>query len=271
MNRKWTYRLSIDDNILFLMDIAQNNYETLFAQPYLNFWQKMHEQYGLKVQFNIHGRGKDFSIEEIPDKYKMEWKENSDWLKLAFHQFEEPDSPFCYRDSSSAKAENDYLFVKKGIERFAGIENHSPFTTIHHASGGKQICRTWRECGIRGLGGGTWIGAGGNREKGYYLNDDQIEEIAARGFCKDEETGLYFFCFDVVLHRKGLSPEDLVKVIKNVLNAPSHWPHLEITFEEWAFEPSSTGYVPDAKERVEAILKFFKQQQIRPVFMEEIL
>jgi len=270
--RDWTYRLSIDDNVVFLEDLAKGGYGSLFEQSYTAFWKEMHERYGAKIQFNIHGKSASgFSLRQLPEAYKSEWIENSDWLRLTFHQMEDPKSRFSYNDSTYEEAKRDYLEVTKEIVRFAGRELISPFTTIHHAAGTKEVCRAWKDCGVRGLGAGTWVRADGNVVHGYYLDDAQVAELFKRGMLKDDELGLYFFKFDVILHRRTLSPEGLVQVAESVLGVPEHWHHIEVTYEEWAFDPCDRRALPDARERVEAVLSFMTSSGIRPVFLEELL
>lgn len=48
------YRLSLDDNIWFLMDIASHasQYRSIFDNPYLDFFKKIHDAYGTKIHIN---------------------------------------------------------------------------------------------------------------------------------------------------------------------------------------------------------------------------
>jgi len=268
----WTYHFGVDDNILFLEDLAKAGYISLFDQPYLAFWREMREKYGVRVQFNIHGkRANGFALNQVPDKFKSEWRENADWIRLTFHQMEDPDSRFSYAHSSYDEARRDYLAVTGEIIRFAGEELLSPFTTIHHAGGTREVCRAWRDCGVKGLGAGTWVQPDGQLHRSYYLNEQQITQLARDGILKDEEMGLYFFPHDVPLHRRSMSGDDAVKRAESIIESSRRWHHIEITHEEWAFEPSHRGFVPDARERVELMLCFLNDRGIKPVFLEEVV
>lgn len=268
----WTYHFSVDDNIIFLEDLAKGSYGSLFEQPYLAFWKEMHEKYAVRVQLNIHGkRQTGFSLDQLPETHKPEWTENSDWLRLTFHQMEDPKSSFSYDDSNYEKAKKDYLEVTEEIVRFAGRELLSPFTTIHHAAGTKDVCRAWRDCGVKGLIAGTWLRPDGQLHRGYYLSDAQVAELGKRGILKDEEIGLHFISHDVPLHRRDSSPGEVVERVQSILASPDHWRHVKVVHEEWALVPSNPAFVPDAKERTEAVLSFLKSSDIRPVFFEAIL
>ena len=268
----WTYHFTVDDNIIFLEDLAKTRYASLFDQPYMAFWKEMHERYGARIQFNVHGkRASGFSLSQLPETHKSEWIENSGWIRLTFHQMADPKSRFSYNDSTYDEAKRDYLEVTEEIARFAGQELLSPFTTIHHAAGTKDVCRAWRDCGVKGLIAGTWVQPDGGLYHGYYLDEAQIAELASRGILKDEEIGLYFIPHDVPLHRRGLFPDVAVARVQSILDNASRWHHIHIMHEEWALWPSDPGFVPDAKERAETILSFLKSLEIRPVFLEEIL
>ena len=49
------FRVSSDDNILFLQDITenQNKYRSIFDNPYLAIYKKAHDLYGAKVHLNL--------------------------------------------------------------------------------------------------------------------------------------------------------------------------------------------------------------------------
>ena len=99
------YRFSIDDNSFFLRDIAQKNYASLFDCFYLKMLRDLHTKYGAKFSLNIYyTTGDDFDLPQFPDRYKGEWRDNADWLRLAFHAYaNEPDRP--YQDAAAGEAD----------------------------------------------------------------------------------------------------------------------------------------------------------------------
>lgn len=90
------YRFSIDDNSFFLRDIARKDYTSLFDCFYLNMLREMHRKYGARFVLNIYYKTEDgFELPQFPDRYKSEWKDNSNWLRLAFHAYANlPDRPY---------------------------------------------------------------------------------------------------------------------------------------------------------------------------------
>jgi len=91
-------RFSIDDNSFFLRDIAQQKYASLFDCFYLDLLRSLHKKYGVRFVLNIYyTTGDDFELPQFSARYKGEWEENSDWLKLAFHAHaNEPARPYQY-------------------------------------------------------------------------------------------------------------------------------------------------------------------------------
>ena len=79
------YRLSPDDNIFFLRDIARNVdcYTSIFDNQYLAFFQEMHRRFGTKTHFNLYYRTEDFDLSQMPDKFRREWEDNADWIRLS--------------------------------------------------------------------------------------------------------------------------------------------------------------------------------------------
>ncbi len=153
----YTYHFSVDGNIIFLEDLVKRDCESIFDLDYMDYWRSLNRKYGLKVQLNIHGHKENgFSLREVPDRWKKEWQENASWLRLTFHHAEAPGCEISYADASYEKAKADYLFVNGEIARFAGEELVSPYTSIHHASGSREACRAWKDCGVKGLIAATW-------------------------------------------------------------------------------------------------------------------
>ena len=97
------YRFSIDDNSFFLRDIAQKGYSSLFDCLYLKMLRDLHDKYGVKFTVNIYyTTGEDFKLPQFPDRYKGEWRDNSHWIRLAFHAYANKPQP-PYQDAPPEK------------------------------------------------------------------------------------------------------------------------------------------------------------------------
>ncbi|NLD88439.1 MAG: hypothetical protein GX633_09325, partial [Clostridiales bacterium] len=142
------YRLSVDDNIWFLRNIANHpEYTSLFDDPYLALYKDIHDRYGTKVHMNIYYETDGFNLTMMPDRFKDEWEANSNWLRLSFHA--KADTPnWPYIDAPYEKVNEDYNQVVREIKRFAGESVLGPVTTIHFAEATKEGVRALRDNGI---------------------------------------------------------------------------------------------------------------------------
>ena len=90
------FRLSVDDNVRFLQDIAEHDYRSVFENPYLAMYRRLHEKYGLKVHMNIYWESPeygDFTLLDMPDRYRQEWLDNRDWLRFSMPTLTSPTGP----------------------------------------------------------------------------------------------------------------------------------------------------------------------------------
>ena len=96
-----TYRLGVDDVIRCLENIYlhQEEYTSIFQDPVLALFRRLHETYGTYVHMHLFYETDDgrFNLSMFPDKYKPEFQANGHWLKFTFHSLKDkPDSPSKY-------------------------------------------------------------------------------------------------------------------------------------------------------------------------------
>ena len=124
----------IDDHSFFWTDLAKERPQRAFDHFYLAALKKIHEKYNWKVVLNCFYRNDHFGgeMKDVPDIWKQEFIDNSDWLRLSFHAYSEfPDRP--YVDAGYDDFARDYDLVKSEICRFAGEETFSVPNVIHWA------------------------------------------------------------------------------------------------------------------------------------------
>jgi len=272
------YRFSTDDNIAFLKDLALNagRYRSLFDNEYLNFWKSVHEEYGTKIQFNIYYQTEGFNLTEMPDKYKSEWIENADWLRLTFHALQHmPDRP--YLSATYQEMRRDYLLVTNEIERFAGKELLSDFTTVHWGEAPLEACVALRNSGIRGLVGYfTWNYKGPSAFEetitdrpcvAYYLDKEKTRYLSTHDYWKDTKTGLDFVRHDIVINTLKL--DEIVPHLDAVAEYPHQSEIMELMIHEQYFYPTHRAYQPDFKEKVIAAIEWVTNNGYKPVFFDE--
>lgn len=254
------FRISSDDNILFLQDITENQhrYQSIFDNPYLAVYKKAHDLYGAKVHLNLFyeldKRGRlffkknrgDFNLSMMTDKFKDEFTANSDWLKLAFHANSEyPDDP--YVNATAEKIVEDCLRVHREIVRFAGPTSISNSTTVHWGSGNVGCIRALRSLGYRSLTGYFTI-KNGKPSVAYYIPTDLCEHIYGRDFWYDTEEDMLFGRIDRVTNLGSL--EQIMADLEDVVNDPHRGGFVSVMIHEQYFYKDYVRHLPDFAERV---------------------
>jgi len=144
----------IDDVIWLFRDLARQRPAKLFDNPFMAMLKKAHDDFGLTLQLHLFYRtdffyGDDeFTLSEMPDCYKDEFKAISPWFKMSFHSKQEfPDYP--YVNASYEDAKKGYLSIINEIRRFAGDECVSPADVIHWGTMSKEGCKALADCGLK--------------------------------------------------------------------------------------------------------------------------
>ena len=262
------YRMSLDDNIEFLEDIALNagRYRSIFENPYLGFWREMNQRYGMKLHINIYyEKPSGFNLTHMPDTFKGEWRENAHWLKMRFHaRANDPNRP--YLSAPYEKVAREFEMVENEQVRFAGEESRGDFTTIHWGEATREGCRAVRDRGIRGLPGyfmrqnDLWVVS-------YCLDGRQAEYMSQRDTWKDLSLDLFFIRHAIVINTVKLP--DIPAHMQKVMAMPHACEVLELMIHEQYFYPGYAAYQPDFRERVSTTLEWVTTHGYKPVHYEE--
>ena len=173
---------SIDDCIEIFRDITINNYNSLFESDYFSFFKELHDKYNAKISLYSFVEYKGFNIKNTTDKFKKEFIDNSDWLKIGFHGFNENRR---YNDKENIK--KDYKLFLKYIKRFAGnlniIDN---FIRLHYFSGNLENMIKIKKFGIKGL-----FTADDDRDN-YYLKKNENIFLNKHNIYKDIKNEIFF-------------------------------------------------------------------------------
>lgn len=144
----------IDDVIWFFRDLTREQPKSMFDNPFLKVLKSAHDRYGMKIQLNVFYRtdfyyGDDeFTLADMTDRYKDEWIEASDWLKLGFHAKQEfPDYPYINASYDDVKANLED--IKSEVFRFAGPKSFAYATVCHWLPMSREGCIALRDGGIK--------------------------------------------------------------------------------------------------------------------------
>jgi len=260
------YRFSIDDNSFFLRDIAQKNHPSLFDCFYLNILRDLHSKYGARFVLNIYYTTEDgFELPQFPDRYREEWQDNADWLKLAFHAHaNKPDRPYQYASPEQLIADLDR--VAEQIHRFAGEETCSPPTVIHWGMVPRPALKLLAGRDVRVLSGffhnrnGVW-------DVNYFLDDDRSEHLSRHDALMDFESSIIFSKVDIVCNNTPI--ERIVPTLESVAQDPNRAEIMDLFTHEQYFWPFYTNYIPDHAQRLDAAIRWVTEHGYTPVFFHE--
>jgi len=260
------YRFSIDDNSFFLRDIAQKNYASLFDCFYLNILRELHSKYGARFVLNIYYTTEDgFELPQFSDRYKGEWQDNSDWLKLAFHAYaNKPDRPYQYAPAEQLVADLDR--VAEQIHRFAGEQTYSPPTVIHWGMVQPTALKHLAGRGVRALSGdfrprnGIW-------DINYFLDDDRSEYLSRHDALMDFDSGIIFSNIDIVCNNVPI--ERIVPTLEPLAKDPNRAEIMDLFTHEQYFWPFYSNYIPDHAQRLDAAIRWVTEHGYKPVFFHE--
>ncbi|MFB3789312.1 MAG: hypothetical protein ACE15F_23380 [bacterium] len=260
------YRFSIDDNSFFLRDIAQKQYPSLFDCFYLNILRELHAKYGARFVLNIYyTTGEDFSLPQFPDKYKGEWQDNAEWLRLAFHAHANlPDRPYQYASAEQLTADLDQ--VAEQIHRFAGESVYTPPTVIHWAMTQPSAFKALAGRGVRTLSG-YFSRVPSGWDINYLLDDDRSDYLSRHDALKDFESGIVFSRVDIICNSTPV--DQIVPTLEPLTRDPNTAEIMDLFTHEQYFWPFYSNYLPDHAQRLDTALRWVTEQGYKPVFYHE--
>ncbi len=263
------YRLSLDDNILFLKDISDHaaGYKSIFDNPYLAFLREVHDTYGTKIHLNIYYQTRGFNLSQMTDRFRDEWRANAGWLRLSFHALRnEPDNP--YANSGYDEVRKDCELVKAEIRRFAGEEQFDHVTTLHWGAATLEGTRALRDCGYTGLAGYFNVDAE-ESPVSYYLDIDRRRHVHERFIWRDNKEGIIFSRIAIVINNHRL---DRIVPYLNSLKVGTHKPgYLDLMIHEQYFHQDYIEYQPEYRQKVMAAVKWAVENGYQPAFLSECI
>ena len=260
------YRFSIDDNSFFLRDVAQKKYASLFDCFYLKILRDLHAKYGARFVLNIYyTTGDKFDLPQFPDRYKGEWEDNSDWLKLAFHAWaDQPNRPYQYAPVEKLTA--DFDKVAEQIIRFAGQQTYSPPTVIHWGMVQPAALKPLAERGVRVLSG-YFRRASAGWDVNYLFDDDRSEYLSRHDALKDFDSGIVFSRVDIVCNSTPL--KRIVPTLEPLAKDPNQAEIMDVFTHEQYFWPFYPNHLPDHAGRLDAAIRWLTEHGYKPVFYHE--
>jgi hypothetical protein len=265
-NSRPRYRFAVDDNGFFLRDIWQQQYRSLFDCFYLAMYRDLHREYGAKFVLNIYYTTADeFDLTKFPDRYRSEWQDHADWLKLAFHAHAN-DPPQPYYDAPPEQVIADFVKIREQIYRFAGEQTYSPTTIVHWGVVRPSAWKPLAEQGVRVLSG-YFQQQNDQWTVNYRLDPQRSEYLSRHDALKDFASGMVFSKIDMVCNTVPL--ERIVPLLEEVGRDPHQNEILDLMTHEQYFWPFYSHYLPDHPQRIEAAIRWATEHGYEPVFLHE--
>jgi len=254
MSTSKNFCFTVDDNIRCLSEITEGDFSSIFEHPYLRVYKRLHEKYGVKVQLNLFYEGGGFDLSRMTDRYRAEWRDCSDWLKLSFHSRRENERP--YEHSSYDEVFSDCESVQREILRFASPESLAKTTTVHYCLTTVDGIKALYDNGVRGL-------LGLYRGARSYQNTQEERALIDSG-----ETvvsgGISYAAIDIIMNK--YSKEQILAQLSELRGRRL----IKVMIHEQYFYPDYRKYQPDFEEKLDAAFGFLCENGYNSIFFEEI-
>lgn len=150
LNNRKILKFSVDDATEILMEVAVNDYDSIFESERMSLFKQMHDEYDLDVTLFLFEKIGSFDLADFSDKYKDEFEQNSDWLKLGWHGIDDGNPQESGYDGDDLV--QSYVNTTDDIIRFAGKKSLSKELRIHFwYTDGSDTIRYLSQDGISGL------------------------------------------------------------------------------------------------------------------------
>ncbi len=266
-NSRRRYRVAIDDNSFFLRDLYQKRPADLFSNHYLAILKRLHAEFGAKYTLNLFFSTpeKDFDLSLLPDTWKSQFADNSDWLKMTWHADNEfPDRPYQY--ATPEKVAADFDKVQTEVVRFAGESCFCPATIVHWGEILPSALPALYQRGVRALSGYF------NRDEQRYNVSNGLDEVRchylnSHDALMDFESGIVFSHIDIVVNCTPI--EQIVPTLSKYVDDPDNSEVMDILTHEQYFWPFYFNYIPDHEQRMATALRFLHENGYEPIWLHE--
>jgi hypothetical protein len=271
------YRFTIDDTIFCLREIHRNGYKSLFDDYFLGNLRKLNKKYGTKVALNLfyetsgdaeylNVEREHFDLSQFSDRYKSEWQDNADWLRLLFHaKREHPGEP--YKNASAETLIGDFVEVGREIKRFAGEETYLPATVIHFGNIRPETYKPLAAHGVTTLSGYFIKRPNDDYYVNYQMDAPRSDYLSTHDFLLDVDSGIVFSRMDMVLNLVPLN--DIVPMLERVVADPNSAEFIDLMTHEQYFWSFYKNYIPDHWDRLDRAFAFLTERDYKPVFIND--
>ena len=247
---------TVDDNIRFLKELTEGDYTSAFDHPYLAMYRRLHEKHALCVQLNLFYECDGFTLARMTDRYRSEFEENADWLKMSFHSRLENVRP--YENAGYDELYNDCAAVENEILRFASARVLAKTTTIHFCRATEDGIRAMEARGTRGL-----LGLYGDKAAprlSYQTKEREGVRIREGESVLDGK--IFYAGIDVVLNLYGT--EENLDRLRSLYGRSV----IKVMIHEQYFYPDYPYYQAEFEEKLDAVFSALTHEGYKSTFFE---
>ena len=176
--------ISLDDVKGIFKALIKGVPDSIFDTRTLGFLRYMHESYNVCFDLFCTFKCENYSLSEMPGKYKYEFEKNADWLRFGFHCYEETDNYSLVNEEQFR-----YCFTEfsNEIKRVTGQNNYLKMLRLHGFSGSADVCKVLKESGVDIL-----LTSDDNRCD-YYLSSEENRKLHTNLQYFDDSLGIQFY------------------------------------------------------------------------------
>ncbi len=250
---------TIDDNTRCLREIAERNVGSLFEHPYLALLRSLHEKYDVKIQLNVFYQDAGFDLSMMTDKYRYEWEENADWLKLSFHSL--TDTRKEYENVGYEQVYKDCKKTQDEIVRFAGKNSLAKTTTIHWCVLTLDGVKAMQDLGVKGL-----LGLFGTDEKPRLSYDCDLGDAKkGREGQVIYKHGMAYAGIDCVMN--SFTTEEVLDCLERLKDREQ----VRIMIHEQYFYPDYEYYQAEFGDKISKAIQSLQAKGFVSRFLEEMI
>jgi hypothetical protein len=179
--------LSFDDVSSCIQNLAKNNYESAFDEPFLALLYSLNQEYG--ARFSLYCFTSD--LVKVPNSYADELFAAREWLKFGLHA---DNTSSSFKDYSYEGAKASWNEFVKQITRITGSYlSVDRMPRLHTFAGCEAALLGMRDANYGALG---FISADDSRLS-YYFTDENMEYLYTHNHITDFKNGLTFVATDI--------------------------------------------------------------------------
>ncbi|MDF2842121.1 MAG: hypothetical protein K0R00_547 [Herbinix sp.] len=229
---------SIDDVLpsLRYATLNMDKYESIFELDFYSKLKKLHEKYSAIFSLFLYSEKNDFHINQMTDKFKRDFVQSIDWLKLGYHGFDSIGKNARNIDTLGKQA---FIETINAIERFADLSSLTKVLRLHKYEGTKEFLMFLNQQGVKGV-----LTADDDRIS-YDLTVEECSELDKKGIF--HKNSLYYY--KTYFRIENLSDSlDGISEFSNIKR-------LNVFTHEWAFK--------NQFQKIEKVVKWLNQNNFQ--------